>query len=145
MIENLFQLVQSAGVERLHLSIQPSKRERVAVCIQCILGDEPDKATEDQQSLRQALSVPIIIEGIAGEVDAKLDVILNDYVKKAVPLSDRLLTNADQVKRELSKVSAANLKEKAKVPEAKADVTSGLDPTDDDNDSEFASSDATSL
>lgn len=113
MIETLFELVKTSGVDRMNLSIQSSQGERATVCIQCILGDEPKDATDSQRELRQALAKPILVEGVVGEVDAKLDDILTTYVRAAVPLTGDLVTNVEHVKSDLSKAEKKVAKTKA--------------------------------
>lgn len=112
MIETLFDLVKCSGVERMNLSIQAAQGNRVAVCIQCILGAEPKEATEEQSELRRALAMPILIEGLVGEVDAKLDEIVTGFVRAAAPITKTLVTNVGHLKEDLAKAGkkAANAK-----------------------------------
>jgi PRTRC genetic system protein E len=117
MIETLFELVKASGVDRMNLSIQSSQGERATVCIQCILGEEPKDATDEQRELRQALAKPIVVEGMVGEVDAKLDDILTGYVRAAAPLANELVTNVEQVKGDLAKADKKVSKAKAKAAE----------------------------
>jgi len=133
MIETLFELVKASGVDRMNLSIQSSQGERATVCIQCILGEEPKDATEEQRELRQALAKPIVVEGVVGEVDAKLDDILTGYVRTAAPLANELVTNVEQVKGDLAKADKKVAKAKAKAAQKPTAATTG---TEDDLDAD---------
>jgi len=133
MIETLFELVKASGVDRMNLSIQSSQGERATICIQCILGEEPKDATEEQRELRQALAKPIVVEGVVGEVDAKLDDILTGYVRTAAPLANELVTNVEQVKGDLAKADKKVAKAKAKAAQKPTAATTG---TEDDLDAD---------
>lgn len=144
MIETLFQLVKSSGVDRMNLSIQSIQGERASVCIQCILGDEPEKPSEDQRVLREALSRPIVVEGVVGEVDAKLDELLTAFVKQAAPLASALVTNVAQVKDKLS--GAAKAVAKAKATDKPKDDGGAVAPKEAEHqDEEFDADSAQSL
>ncbi len=103
MIETLQELVKASGVERMTLSIQNTSEARVAVAIQCVLGPEPKEPAENQRELRQALAHPILVEGITGEVDAKLDSLLTEYVRAVRPHADALITNVKAAKDKVEK------------------------------------------
>lgn len=130
MIETLFELVKASGVDRMNLSIQSSQGDRAAVCIQCILGEEPKDATDEQRELRQALAKPIVVEGVVGEVDAKLDEMITGYVRTAAPLANELVTNVEQAKGDLAKADKKVAKAKAKAA-VKPNVAAGADEDSD--------------
>ncbi len=121
MIETLFDLLKVSAVERMNLSIQSAQGNRVGVCIQCILGAEPKDATEEQSELRRALAMPILIEGVVGEVDAKLDELLTGFVRAAAPLAGSLVTNVGEVKDGLDKAGKKAAKEKTTVKETQTE------------------------
>lgn len=102
MIETLQAIVESANVERLNLSIQTVSESRTAVIVQAILRPEPDKASDDQRRLRKALASPIMVEGLTGEVDAKLDSILTKYVESVRLPMQTLVTNVDKVAEDVA-------------------------------------------
>ena len=148
MIETLNELANASGVQRLMLSIQPMSETRVAVTIQSILGAEPDNPSEDQVKLRQALAAPVVVEGITGEVDAKIEQILADYVQSVRPKADRLVTNIEKVKESVAVAGSADSGESEK---ADGDSKSGEASKNDQEDSpkdesdRYASDDAESL
>lgn len=144
MIETLFQLVRASGIERMNLSIQSSTGDRATVCVQCILGSEPKDATPEQRDLRHALAQPIAIEGLVGEVDAKLDEILTNYVKAATPLANSLITNIADVKSGLEKADKKQSKANQKASEAPKEEGAAIKNENDDDD-EFQPDEAESL
>jgi hypothetical protein len=107
MIETLQELVKASGVERMTLSIQNTSEARVAVAIQCVLGQEPKEPSDIQRVLRQALAQPILVEGITGEVDAKLDSLLTEYVRAVRPHADSLITNVKVAKDKVERAGAS--------------------------------------
>lgn len=142
MIETLQELVKASGVERMTLSIQNTSEARVAVTIQCVLGQEPKEPSESQRVLRQALAQPILVEGITGEVDAKLDGLLTEYVRAVRPYADALITNAKVAKEKVEKAGesvAAEGGSSAKESDKKAVAST------DTKTEEFTSDEADSL
>jgi len=107
MIEIFHELVKTSGVERMTLSIQSISETRVAVVIQNVLGPEPKEPTENQRGLRQALAQAILVEGMAGEVDAKLDSLLFEYVRAVRPYAETLITNAKAAKEKVESAGGA--------------------------------------
>ena len=98
VIEQLSQLVSSAGVERMNLSIQNhGNNDQVDVVIQCVFGREPEKSTGEQRKLRSVLSTPIRVSGYVGEVDVKLDDLLYKYVYSVKPSLDQLTTDIEAI------------------------------------------------
>lgn len=142
MIENLNELVKNGGVKKMHLTIESTSQTRVAVTIQCILGAEPNDPSEEQRALRQALSQPILVEGITGEVDAKLDELLTDYVRTVTPHVDSLVTNVEIAKKQ---ISAAGKSAKLKQKPIDGDTDSPSDKQSSEADEDFATDDASSL
>lgn len=142
MIETLQELVKASGVERMTLSIQNTSEARVAVTIQCVLGQEPKEPSESQRVLRQALAQPILVEGITGEVDAKLDGLLTEYVRAVRPYADALITNTKVAKEKVEKAGesvAAEDGSSAKESDKKAVAST------DTKTEEFTSDEADSL
>ena len=141
MIETLNELVKTAGVERMNLSIQSTSDARVAVEIQSILGPEPKEASDDQKALRKALSTPILVEGITGEVDAKLDSLLTDYVRSVKPHADSLETNVEKAKQDVA--SASKTAKTKKAGKSESNVSAEETPAESADD--FATNEAYSL
>ena len=105
MIEQLSELVNSAGVSRMNLSIQSQGNEHVNVVIQAVLGREPDSASDKQKQLRAALSTPINVSGYVGEVDVHLEDLLYKYIGDTKSPLNELKTNVEEV---VNKVKKAN-------------------------------------
>lgn len=122
MIETLQQLVQAANVERLNLSIQAVSETRTAVVVQAILRPEPNDSSDEQRRLRKALSQPIMVEGLTGEVDATFDRILTKHVEAVrLPLST-LVTNAEKVAEDVAKAQQPEEQKAEDSPEREADA-----------------------
>tara|TARA_Y100000052_G_C2931533_1_gene74645 strand:+ start:477 stop:908 length:432 start_codon:yes stop_codon:yes gene_type:complete len=98
MFEELHELLKASSVSRLSIGLESITDVRVAVTIQAILGQEPADVTDEQRRLRGALSMPLRIEGHAGEVDANIERLVDDYVSTVRPKADLLTTNIDTVK-----------------------------------------------
>lgn len=135
MIENLANLVRSASVERLSLSIQCSSPERVAVAVQTILGDSPEDKDEsaNQMQLRHALSKPILVEGTIDEVDAVMDKLLMKYVEQAKLKAGKLVTNIDEVTQALKEASTDEVDNEVGDGNKSVDEPAVSDSGDDDN------------
>lgn len=140
MIETLSQLAASSGISRLTVSIQPQSESRVAVTIQSILGAEPPTPTEAQKKLRMALAQPVLIDGLPGEIDAKIESILDDYLGRVRPHADGLKTNAEEAAKAVEKAGAEAAKEKAE-EKGEPSATKAEQPKPD----EFTSPDTDSL
>ncbi len=85
MIEILHDLANQAGLNKVSVQIQATSNSTAAVSIQCIPHPLKDDATDAQKKLRDTLAMPIALTGIAGEVEAKLDNLLLDYLKTVKP------------------------------------------------------------
>lgn len=141
MIECLHELANSAGVQRINISIQAASNQKVAVVIQSILGAEPNNPSEQQSALREALAMPISIEGLAGEVEAKLDSLLSNHVASIKPHADSLEV---QMEKSTAKASKANKKDATEESDAEvkpSDETKG----DNNKENDFSSEEADSL
>lgn len=97
MFESLHELVKTASVDRISISMESQSKSRITVTIQSILGAAPKDASDEQVKLRHALSMPICIEGNAGEIDANVEGLLDDYIATVRPKADVLKTNAHKV------------------------------------------------
>lgn len=142
MIETLHELALASGIERMNLSIQAESESKATVVVQCILGASPKDATEEQQKLREALSQPIVIRGVVGEVDAKLDSLLTDYVRSVQPFAESIETSTEKAKEKVTK--AGKEAAKTKGGELAASPDASTKAADDDSES-FTSEDTTSL
>lgn len=142
MIETLHELALASGIERMNLSIQADSKSKATVVVQCILGASPKDATEEQQNLREAFSQPIVIRGVVGEVDAKLDSLLTDYVRSVQPFAESIETSTDKAKEKIAK--AGKEAAKAKGDDETASTDASVKVTDDDSET-FTSEDTTSL
>ena len=142
MIETLHELALASGIERMNLSIQADSKSNATVVVQCILGASPKDATEEQQNLREAFSQPIVIRGVVGEVDAKLDSLLTDYVRSVQPFTESIETSTEKAKEKVAK--AGKEAAKTKGGEQAAPPDSSTKAADDDSES-FTSEDTTSL
>lgn len=142
MIETLHELTLTSGIERMNLSIQADSESRTTVVVQCILGAAPKDATDEQQKLREALSQPIVLRGVVGEVDAKLDSLLTDYVRSVLPFAESIETSTDKAKEKVTKAG----KEAARTKGGDDAVSSetSTNATDEETES-FSSEDTTSL
>lgn len=144
MIELFHELAIASGISRMNISIQAISKSNVAVVIQAVLESAPENLSQEQQSLREALASPIIVKGLAGEVEARLDALLSDYVSSIKPLADSLEV---QVEKNISKTESA-----AKSATASTNNTSGGDDTSDgsslienSDETDLSSSHATSI
>lgn len=142
MIETLHELALASGIERMNLSIQADSKSKATVVVQCILGASPKDATEEQQNLREAFSQPIVIRGVVGEVDAKLDSLLTDYVRSVHPFTESIETSTEKAKEKVAKAGKEAAKTKGGEQAAPPDTSTKA--ADDDSES-FTSEDTTSL
>lgn len=94
MFESLQELIKAGSVSRVVISVEAKSDVHVCVTIQSILGQQPHDASEEQQRIRKAFSVPFCVEGLAGEVDASIERLVDSYISKTKPLSGRLITNS---------------------------------------------------
>lgn len=97
MFESLHELVKTASVDRISISMESQSESRITVTIQSILGAAPNDASDEQVKLRHALSMPICIVGNAGEIDANVEGLLDGYIATVRPKADALKTNAHKV------------------------------------------------
>lgn len=142
MIEILHELVQASGIERINLSIQAESKSKVTVVVQSILGASPKDACDEQQQLREALAQPIVIRGVVGEVDAKLDSLLASYVRSVQPYATSIETSTEKAKEKVSKAGKEAAKNKT------SDKTTSSDSAAATTDAEaetFTSEETTSL
>lgn len=142
MIETLHELALASGIERMNLSIQAESESKATVVVQCIFGASPKDATDEQQNLREALSQPIVIRGVVGEVDAKLDSLLTDYVRSVQPFAESIETSTEKAKEKVTKAGKEAAKTKGSEQAASPDASTKA--ADDDSES-FTSEDTTSL
>ncbi len=142
MIETLHELALASGIERMNLSIQAESESKATVVVQCILGTSPKDATDEQQKLREALSQPIVIRGVVGEVDAKLDSLLTDYVRSVQPFAESIETSTEKAKEKVTKAGKEAAKTKGGEQAASPDASTKA--ADDDSES-FTSEDTISL
>jgi PRTRC genetic system protein E len=126
MIEQLSELVSASGVSRMNLSIQnEGGSDQVAVVIQCVLGQAPENASDQQKALRAALAMPITVSGYVGEVDVKLEEMLYQYVHKVKPVLNSLTTNIEKV---IEKTDAAGVEKKTDTETENSTVETDRDP-----------------
>ncbi len=141
MIECLHELATSAGVQRINISIQAASNQKVGVVIQSILGAAPQNLTEEQNALREALAMPISIEGLAGEVEAKLDSLLSDHVASVKPHADSLEVQLEKSKANVKKACNKDSAGSSESDDSTKEVTENVS----DQESDFSSDDAESL
>lgn len=142
MIETLHELTLASGIERMNLSIQADSKSKATVVVQCILGAAPKDATDEQQKLREALSQPIVIRGVVGEVDAKLDSLLTDYVRSVQPFAESIETSTEKAKEKVTKAGKEATKTKGGDDAASTEASSNAT---DEEAASFTSEDTTSL
>ena len=101
MIEILHDLAAQAGLNKVSVQIQAKSNSTAAVTIQCIPHPLKEGATDAQKKLRDALATPIALTGIAGEVEARLDTLLLDYLKTVKPHVASLDVQLDKIEESL--------------------------------------------
>jgi len=128
MIESIHELSQKAAIRSVSVTVHSSNDSNVTVVIAPIFHDAPATPTTEQNQLRQALSSPLVVSGHAGEVDAQIESIVDEYIENISVASDGLVTNSDKIKE---KVSAA--KREVGAEETREDDIESSNSSDQDN------------
>jgi hypothetical protein len=106
MIEEQLKFASLNGVKNLTLTINDLGGGSVQLVNQCVLHPATGKENEQQMKVRSALSKAIVIDGYAGEVDAKYSGLLSEYIDNAAKACSTLTSNMESASQELDNIAS---------------------------------------
>lgn len=149
MFEELKELAVAGGIDRFVISLNASSADAISVSVQSILGAAPSAPTPEQAKIREALSQPLMVSGTAGEVDARMDSLLTEYVTSIRPTASLYKTNLPDVDKAVAAAEAATAVKPEKKAAAKKTTKTESEPAAPSDEltglDKFTSGDADSL